>query len=638
MSRRRRRVPDVCGVPAQFACVSPHVALGPGGGLPFRTLCAFREPTPPAPREAVTNHARFTPEDAHHHAPARAPATAGSLASMRQFARHIAASEGGRPRPLAAPRDGGCSELVGGDMRESRRCARSSCSSPPSRRRLRRRLASDGAPRARRGGGRRVRRSPAAGHAAARPRRAAAPAAADPRAPRRAPERLRAAELHGLHRRRARLPRRLSQHAAPQRLLAPRRRAGAARAGRRHRALRAGDRRERGGVLQRRPDGQRAGLPRRAAGARDRARRRGLRGPRALRAGRAGVGPLDPRHERPGRAPIAACAPSSTRGRGAIAARRGRPRAARSRGSPTCAGTAARRAPAWSTCASPTTPTAGRRSRTPTSAWSASCAPSVSSWSARSRPKRIWTDDGRQAPQSRPPPDRLSVREQSPLCLLSGAGARSARPRGGHGPRGLRRQPFAACAGRRAARRRPGPRRRRSRAGRRGDHSALGRRADLRAGMARARPALAGAGRAGARPSHATSWSSAAPRWPRAGQRRQVLDRLKDRKRQAHQVESIRREAVALDEIALNGHVAQARVMSLATIGTRLEQLQTMVAQMTAPAAPRPGCAAELVVRRRPRLRPDFAVHRARGRRCQLPPSEPRSMRPRQATGSTRRS
>ena len=40
-----------------------------------------------------------------------------------------------------------------------------------------------------------------------------------------------------------------------------------------------------------------------------------------------------------------------------------------------------------------------------------------------------------------------------------------------------------------------------------------------------------------------------------AGQRRQVLERLKDRKRQAHQVESIRREAVALDEIALNGHV-----------------------------------------------------------------------------------
>jgi flagellar protein FliJ len=40
-----------------------------------------------------------------------------------------------------------------------------------------------------------------------------------------------------------------------------------------------------------------------------------------------------------------------------------------------------------------------------------------------------------------------------------------------------------------------------------------------------------------------------------AGQRRQVLDRLKDRKRQAHQVESGRRDAVALDEIALNGHM-----------------------------------------------------------------------------------
>jgi hypothetical protein len=34
-----------------------------------------------------------------------------------------------------------------------------------------------------------------------------------------------------------------------------------------------------------------------------------------------------------------------------------------------------------------------------------------------------------------------------------------------------------------------------------------------------------------------------------------VLDRLKDRKRHAHQVESGRREAVALDEIALNGHM-----------------------------------------------------------------------------------
>jgi flagellar FliJ protein len=40
-----------------------------------------------------------------------------------------------------------------------------------------------------------------------------------------------------------------------------------------------------------------------------------------------------------------------------------------------------------------------------------------------------------------------------------------------------------------------------------------------------------------------------------AGQRRQVLERLKDRKRQAHRVETVRRDAVALDEIALNGHV-----------------------------------------------------------------------------------
>ena len=48
--------------------------------------------------------------------------------------------------------------------------------------------------------------------------------------------------------------------------------------------------------------------------------------------------------------------------------------------------------------------------------------------------------------------------------------------------------------------------------------------------------------------------------------------------------------------------------MSVATIGTRLEQLQTMVAQLTAPAGARPGG----LVRRRPRLRPDFADHRAR--------------------------
>lgn len=40
-----------------------------------------------------------------------------------------------------------------------------------------------------------------------------------------------------------------------------------------------------------------------------------------------------------------------------------------------------------------------------------------------------------------------------------------------------------------------------------------------------------------------------------AGQRRQVLDRLKDRKRQDHAVEAARRDAVALDEVALNGHI-----------------------------------------------------------------------------------
>jgi flagellar FliJ protein len=40
-----------------------------------------------------------------------------------------------------------------------------------------------------------------------------------------------------------------------------------------------------------------------------------------------------------------------------------------------------------------------------------------------------------------------------------------------------------------------------------------------------------------------------------AGQRRQVLDRLKDRKRQDHAVEAARRDAVALDEVALNGHM-----------------------------------------------------------------------------------
>jgi flagellar protein FliJ len=40
-----------------------------------------------------------------------------------------------------------------------------------------------------------------------------------------------------------------------------------------------------------------------------------------------------------------------------------------------------------------------------------------------------------------------------------------------------------------------------------------------------------------------------------AGQRRQVLERLKDRKRQAHHLETTRRDAVALDEVAMTGHV-----------------------------------------------------------------------------------
>ena len=43
-----------------------------------------------------------------------------------------------------------------------------------------------------------------------------------------------------------------------------------------------------------------------------------------------------------------------------------------------------------------------------------------------------------------------------------------------------------------------------------------------------------------------------------AGQRRQVLERLKDRQREAHRVRSARREAVVLDEIALTSHVRRA--------------------------------------------------------------------------------
>jgi flagellar protein FliJ len=40
-----------------------------------------------------------------------------------------------------------------------------------------------------------------------------------------------------------------------------------------------------------------------------------------------------------------------------------------------------------------------------------------------------------------------------------------------------------------------------------------------------------------------------------AGQRRQVLEKLKERKAKAHRLESARREASILDEVALAGHV-----------------------------------------------------------------------------------
>jgi flagellar FliJ protein len=40
-----------------------------------------------------------------------------------------------------------------------------------------------------------------------------------------------------------------------------------------------------------------------------------------------------------------------------------------------------------------------------------------------------------------------------------------------------------------------------------------------------------------------------------AGQRRQVLERLKERKAEAHRLESARREAGILDEVALAGHL-----------------------------------------------------------------------------------
>ena len=56
-----------------------------------------------------------------------------------------------------------------------------------------------------------------------------------------------------------------------------------------------------------------------------------------------------------------------------------------------------------STCASPATPTAGRRSRTPTSAWSASCARWADARARSTRAERTWTDGGLQKPQSARP-------------------------------------------------------------------------------------------------------------------------------------------------------------------------------------------------------------------------------------------
>jgi flagellar protein FliJ len=43
-----------------------------------------------------------------------------------------------------------------------------------------------------------------------------------------------------------------------------------------------------------------------------------------------------------------------------------------------------------------------------------------------------------------------------------------------------------------------------------------------------------------------------------AGQRRQVLDKLKERQAEAHRVQTARREASILDEVALAGHVRRA--------------------------------------------------------------------------------
>jgi hypothetical protein len=89
-------------------------------------------------------------------------------------------------------------------------------------------------------------------------------------------------------------------------------------------------------------------------------------------------------------------------------------------------------------------------------------------------------------------------------------------------------------------------------AGHRGDYSAIERRSHLRAGLAQARSARAGALELDRRSDELEQRRIALAS---AGQRRQVLERLKDRKRQAHHVETVRRDAVTLDEIAMTGHV-----------------------------------------------------------------------------------
>ena len=366
---------DARGVCA-LACVS-HTRLAQGWA-PFRTLCAFREPTPCGPLKVlgITPASRRKTHTTTQPLAPRPPLAPRLMRELRGYRRR----EGGRPRPLAARRDDGC----GGRRRARVAAVRAIVP-------LLAALLATGC------GG--------ASHPTARHARAAAAGAActdrlpldtllrvpgGPRRPRPLILALHGARQSGYG---------LQSYTgftddAPGFLVAypntPH-----------HNGFWAVDDVpallalidavgrcvpvsgvDRGGVLQRRPDGQRAGLPRRAARARDRAGRLGLRGPRALRAGRAGVGARHPRHERPGRGlsrparlhrhvgaarPLRAAADRAPRGRGDHA-----PALARLR----------RRHAAWSTCASPGTPTAGRRSRTPTSAWSASCAP----WADRAGP------------------------------------------------------------------------------------------------------------------------------------------------------------------------------------------------------------------------------------------------------------